>query len=130
MEEDCSKLRALTLMQPKSCPMMFSPGGLRLYHFVPAIKRTKIYQMNHLDRTDSCHWGIQEGAPGTPPGVQILSFSCSLRQKIELGIGSPLPLQTFRPNLLCSLSGNNFLHKVKEAAEIDLSFNSSCCHQK
>ena len=129
MEEDCSKLRALTPMQPKSCPMMFSPGGLRLYHFVPAMKRTKIHQMNHLDRTDSCHWGIQEGAPGTPPGSKFFHFHAVCGKKIELGIGVP-PLQTFRPNLLCSLSGNNFLHKVKEAAEIDLSFNSSCCHQK
>ena len=34
------------------------------------------------------------GAPGTPPGVQILSFSCSFRQKNlqnnpNLGIGAP-----------------------------------------
>ena len=32
------------------------------------------------------HWRIQGGAPGTrapPLGVQILSFSCSFRQKIE-----------------------------------------------
>ena len=31
------------------------------------------------------HWRIQGGAPGTraPPGVQIISFSCSFRQKCE-----------------------------------------------
>ena len=41
------------------------------------------------------HWRIQGGAPGTrPPGVQILSFSCSFRQKnwkiiALLGVGAP-----------------------------------------
>ena len=35
---------------------------------------------------NSMHWRIQGRAPGTRPpplGVQILSFSCSFRQKIE-----------------------------------------------
>ena len=35
------------------------------------------------------HWRIQGGAPGTraPPGVKILSFSCSFRQNICKIIG-------------------------------------------
>ena len=61
-------------------------SNFKVSHFFQKFSRKKEVTIQECSvAINGTHWRIQGGAPGTraPPGVQILSFSCSFWQKCE-----------------------------------------------
>ena len=71
---------------------------------------TGIHSCNELNIQSTDHWRVQYGCQGCAPAVQVLSFSCSFRQKmckITLGVGPSRLRKILDPSLLIESMKSN-----------------------